>query len=212
MKRVLVIGGLALLGWTGCGGTGVCADTCGGGMVCDSVTAQCVVPDGGAGGGTGGGLGGGAGGGTGGGTGGGAAPPPCISNSYWTQGNRASPNMNPGLACRNCHATQAPSRMYPLMGTVFPAPNQVDTCNAAPPSGVVVVEIIQNGIVVASLTPLSPSGNFYSFNSISGSYTARVRANGKTNAMTTPQTEGDCNACHTVSGANGAPGRIYWPQ
>jgi hypothetical protein len=26
--------------------------------------------------------------------------------------------------------------------------------------------------------------------------------------MTTPQTIGDCNGCHTQSGSNGAPGRI----
>jgi len=29
--------------------------------------------------------------------------------------------------------------------------------------------------------------------------------------MTAPQTSGDCNGCHTQTGANGAPGRITLP-
>jgi predicted CXXCH cytochrome family protein len=29
--------------------------------------------------------------------------------------------------------------------------------------------------------------------------------------MTTPQTNGDCNSCHTEQGTNGASGRIVWP-
>ena len=42
-------------------------------------------------------------------------------------------------------------------------------------------------------------------------YTARVVANGKVSAMTTPQTNGDCNSCHTQRGDNVAPGRILLP-
>jgi predicted CXXCH cytochrome family protein len=29
--------------------------------------------------------------------------------------------------------------------------------------------------------------------------------------MTTPQTNGDCNSCHTPDGASNAPGRIIAP-
>jgi hypothetical protein len=29
--------------------------------------------------------------------------------------------------------------------------------------------------------------------------------------MPVKQTSGDCNSCHTVNGANGAPGRIMAP-
>jgi hypothetical protein len=43
-------------------------------------------------------------------------------------------------------------------------------------------------------------------------YTARVKANGKVNAMAAAQTNGDCNSCHTAAGAEGAPGRVLFPQ
>jgi mono/diheme cytochrome c family protein len=42
-------------------------------------------------------------------------------------------------------------------------------------------------------------------------YTAKVVQNGKTRAMGAAQTSGDCNACHTPTGANGAPGRVTIP-
>jgi hypothetical protein len=61
--------------------------------------------------------------------------------------------------------------------------------------------------------PVNAAGNFYSSKSTAGfplPYRARIVANGKTVAMATPQTEGDCNTCHTATGMNGAPGRITW--
>jgi hypothetical protein len=70
------------------------------------------------------------------------------------------------------------------------------------------------------MTAFSPSGNFYYPNrnaigsngkNIALPYRARVvRADGGVVEMRTPQTNGDCNACHTVSGLNSAPGRIVW--
>jgi hypothetical protein len=42
-------------------------------------------------------------------------------------------------------------------------------------------------------------------------FTAEVIYQGQSVSMTTPQTSGDCNSCHTESGANGAPGRIVVP-
>jgi hypothetical protein len=57
------------------------------------------------------------------------------------------------------------------------------------------------------------SGNFYSAidAGVLLPFTARVTYNGQTNIMTTPQTDGDCNTCHTEQGLNSAPGRILWP-
>ena len=40
---------------------------------------------------------------------------------------------------------------------------------------------------------------------------AKVVVNGIERAMVTPQTLGDCNACHTQNGLQGAPGRIIVP-
>jgi hypothetical protein len=42
-------------------------------------------------------------------------------------------------------------------------------------------------------------------------FTAKVTFQGREIVMTTPQTDGDCNSCHTETGANGAPGRIKLP-
>jgi hypothetical protein len=42
-------------------------------------------------------------------------------------------------------------------------------------------------------------------------YTAKVIVDGLERAMVTPQVSGDCNACHTEAGANGAPGRVRTP-
>lgn len=39
-------------------------------------------------------------------------------------------------------------------------------------------------------------------------YTAKVIRDGVESKMLTPQSNGDCNACHSVDGASGAPGRI----
>ena len=43
-------------------------------------------------------------------------------------------------------------------------------------------------------------------------YKARVKAGGKMSAMASAQTTGDCNSCHTTTGAEGAPGRVLIPQ
>ena len=146
----------------------------------------------------------------------GPAPTTCASNSRWTLGTNGSTQMLPGEACVACHKTRKPSRAYYFMGTVFPSEHEQDSCNARPPAGVV-VDIIGSDGGVLTLTPRSPSGNFYSASLSAGTiglpYTARVRDSmGRTRTMTTPQTNGDCNVCHTEQGAQGAPGRVTWPN
>jgi hypothetical protein len=142
-------------------------------------------------------------------------PTTCASGSHWTNGNNGNSNMNPGLACKACHATNAVFYNYQFMGTVFPSLHEQDKCNAPPVSGGIVEIIDANGNVAATLTPDSPSGNFHSaipvLDLVQVPYTARITANGHTAMMTTPQMSGDCNSCHTEQGANGAPGRIVWP-
>lgn len=147
----------------------------------------------------------------------GPAPTTCASGSRWLLGdNVGSPNMNPGKACRACHVTSEPGRAYFFMGTVFRATHEQDRCNAAPPAGLVVEIIDANGNTALTLPVRSPSGNFYSTSvntNVALPYKARVRDSmGRTLTMNTPQMSGDCNTCHTEQGANGAAGRITWPQ
>jgi hypothetical protein len=140
-------------------------------------------------------------------------PTTCTSNSFWSQGNHGSSDMNPGLACKTCHLTNSFFNDDQFMGTVFPSEHEKDLCNAQPPSGTVVQIVDSTGAVALTLTVSGTSGNFHSafLTSVSMPYTARVVANGATASMTTPQTSGDCNSCHTEQGTNGAPGRIALP-
>lgn len=139
------------------------------------------------------------------------APTTCTSNSHWTAGSTASVNMTPGLACIACHTAQAPTFRFGAAGTVFGSAHEADDCNAAPPTGATVELLDATGAVVLSLPVRAPSGNFFSATMLGGPYTARVSANGRVRASLVPQTDGDCNSCHTEQGANGAPGRITWP-
>jgi hypothetical protein len=76
------------------------------------------------------------------------------------------------------------------------------------------VEILDTTGAVRRSFPISTlsDGNFYGGSVGTPSpYTARVVVNGVVKSqMVTPQTNGDCNVCHTAQGAQGAPGRIHW--
>lgn len=129
-------------------------------------------------------------------------------------------DMNAGEPCVACHAKEDGPE-WRLGGTVFATGKVTDRCE--PPSGVtlsdaVVVVTDVNGI--QHFLAVTALGNFYadeeamtpSLEIPPGEYRAEVRYNGKTRAMVAPQTDGDCNKCHTAAGANGAPGRIALPQ
>lgn len=149
----------------------------------------------------------------------------CTSGQLWTAGTSESELMNPGFACRSCHLgnnfqNQNPSgasergKAYFFMGTAYGEVRQADLCAAANvPSGAVVEILDMNDVVQATL-PINAAGNFHSTKTTAGftlPYKARVKANGKTNAMASSQMEGDCNTCHTATGLNAAPGRIFFP-
>jgi hypothetical protein len=143
----------------------------------------------------------------------GPAPTTCASGSYWTYGNQESANMNPGKPCLACHSSQAPDKAYTFSGTVFLARHEKDTCNSKPPAATKVEIIDHNGVVALTLSVSTTSGNFNSARNVSLAlpYTARVYNGTRTATMTTPQTSGDCNSCHTEQGINGALGRIVLP-
>jgi mono/diheme cytochrome c family protein len=133
----------------------------------------------------------------------------CTSGRTWTGGLDGSPNMNPGMPCIQCHTSDEGPR-FSIAGTVYPTIAEPDLCYGAPSSSGAQVVITGADGRVVMLSPNS-AGNFYSEVAIAKPYHAKVVKNGSERAMTAEQTSGDCNGCHTPSGANAAPGRIVLP-
>lgn len=128
----------------------------------------------------------------------------------WTGGNRESGLMNPGQACIACHASGEGPR-FELAGTLYASANEPDNCGGDSSSGLTVVITDANG-VVTNLTPNS-MGNFYLERATVALpvHAKVVNAMGAERAMAAAQLSGDCNSCHTQTGAQGAPGRIMAP-
>lgn len=146
---------------------------------------------------------------------GGAAPNPfnepakCTSGQTWN--GYAGNDMSPGGACNQCH-NQGEGPNLDIAGTVYPSAHEPNDCIASGVSGAV-VEITGADKAVFTLTVSPNSGNFRSHNSqnIVKPYTAKVKFEGRERVMATPQSNGDCNLCHTQNGAQNAPGRILLP-
>lgn len=143
-------------------------------------------------------------------------PVQCTSATQWTQGNHGSASMQPGSACRSCHVVggSASSKSWDIAGTVYATAHEPNDCNGASAAGVTIVITDAKGGVTS--LPVNSVGNFYhddlfGFAALPKPYTAKVVSGGKTRAMVGAQTEGDCNKCHTETGANLAPGRIMLP-
>jgi mono/diheme cytochrome c family protein len=138
-------------------------------------------------------------------------PPKCTSGTMWTGGDRGSANMNPGLACINCHTSQGgEAPRFSVAGTVYPSAHEPDRCNGANGSSGIQVQIIPKSGQTITLTPNSV-GNFTYTGTVALPYQAKVIYMGRERIMSTPQQSGDCNGCHTQSGAMSAPGRILLP-
>ena len=129
----------------------------------------------------------------------------CPGGLAWTGGDKASPNMHPGLACVDCHAQNGGPR-FTLAGTVFAA-TAPDDCIGAKDTSIVITGADGKILTIAA----NEAGNFYSDLAVKMPYQAKVVSAGKTKIMFASQSTGDCNSCHTVAGANGAPGRITLP-
>ena len=147
-------------------------------------------------------------------------PPTCTSGMTWNYptgdvSRTLRPSMFPGRACLTCHQAEREAFYGAgiVAGTVFPTGHEPDNCNGGPTGGGPIdVEITGADGRVAHLTP-NAVGNFYTTRAVVTPYTARVTQDGRERAMLTPQTNGDCNSCHTQSGAGTppAPGRILLP-
>ena len=129
----------------------------------------------------------------------------CPSGLAWTGGDQGSPNMRPGVACINCHNTNGGPTLT-IGGTIFPASSPDDCLGSTDAT----IEITGADGKVLSITA-NEAGNYYSELAVKMPYTAKVTAAGKSKVMFGAQTTGDCNSCHTVKGANGAPGRVTLP-
>jgi hypothetical protein len=137
------------------------------------------------------------------------AAPTCTSNAHWTQGTEGNSDMEPGQACITCHLQQG-GPGFNVGGTVYPTGHEPDDCDGSGAAGAVVTVTDSTG-KSASFTASSVSGNFHGSASLTFPITAKVSFQGKTRSMGTAVSTGDCNSCHTQSGASGAPGRITLP-
>lgn len=133
----------------------------------------------------------------------------CGTASWWWGYTLGSENMQPGGACIDCHEGDKGPH-FSFAGTVMADYNDADECRGIP--GVTVDIIDADGRVALTMVS-NGAGNFYSESSapVAMPYTARLTLNGRTREMDEPVDRGDCNACHTSTGAEDAPGRIILP-
>jgi hypothetical protein len=115
--------------------------------------------------------------------------------------------MNPGRACITCH-TQEGGPSFTIAGTVYPTAHEPNNCNGSPGGLTVVVTDANQQVVNISVNSV---GNFSTKTILTPPLQVKVVGAGKERAMAGTLTAGDCNSCHTETGANGAPGRIMAP-
>ena len=117
----------------------------------------------------------------------------------------------PGGACVSCHQTANDGPNLLVGGTVYPTLHEENDCNGS--TGITVEVTDGNGAVHVFET--NSAGNFFweadEDVTLVTPIRARVMANGNVSEMMDAVDSGDCNACHSGVGANGAPGRIMSP-
>jgi hypothetical protein len=138
-------------------------------------------------------------------------PLQCSSGTHWTRGDHESPEMHPGRACITCHSREGEAPRFSIGGTVFPTAHEPDDCNGSNGSAGAPRVVITDARGAVLELAVNSAGNFFHEGTIALPFSAKVVAGGKERAMSKKQTTGDCNSCHTVDGANDAPGRIMAP-
>lgn len=119
--------------------------------------------------------------------------------------------MRPGGACIACHATED-GPTFTVAGTVYPTMTELSDCNGTNGMGSLHVVVTGSDGKMVSIA-VNDVGNFYTREPVAFPFHAKVvSGTGKELTMTDAQSTGDCNGCHTSTGANGAPGRILAPQ
>jgi hypothetical protein len=139
---------------------------------------------------------------------GGSKSAACLG-TMWTRGESAT--MRPGEACISCHSQNPEAPVFVIAGTVYSAPSQPDDCNGTNNGGAAVV-VITDAQGTEHRLAVNQAGNFLlEAAPIPTPFHARVEVGSAVRSMVSAQTIGDCNLCHTSTGANGAPGRILSP-
>lgn len=129
----------------------------------------------------------------------------CSTGQVWT-GLLEGERMDPGRPCIECHAREDGPK-FTFAGTVMGKLTERDLC-----VGVAGAQVVLLGADGKALSiSVNDVGNFKTNLPLALPYRAKIVADGKTKEMTTPQSSGDCNACHTETGANAAPGRLTLP-
>jgi hypothetical protein len=91
-----------------------------------------------------------------------------------------------------------------------PTAHEPDLCNGANGTNSAQVVITGSDGVSTTLTP-NGVGNFYYTGAVAKPFHAKVTYQGRERDMAAAQTSGDCNSCHTQTGAMSAPGRLILP-
>ena len=136
-------------------------------------------------------------------------PLQCSSNQTWLFFNGLT--MRPGDTCINCHTTQKKCTKtacnFSIAGTVYPTAHEPTNCNGITGSTVVITDAKNTTVSL----PTNSVGTFTSTAALVAPFTVKVTNGGKTRAMVGKAPSGDCNSCHTATGAQNAPGRIMAP-
>lgn len=143
-------------------------------------------------------------------------PPRCTSGATRDLNESEGPEMAPGRACNTCHADEnaasgeGDAPIFAFAGTVFPTAHEPDDCIGSDSAGALVVVTDSAGQTFTAA--VNRSGNFLLEQDLFvRPYRAKLIFQGREREMTSAQSSGDCNSCHTATGANGAPGRIVLP-
>ena len=131
--------------------------------------------------------------------------PTCGPNRYRYDDDDDDKLMFPGEACIACHLEEREGPRFAAAGTVMPNLHEDEGCVGR--QGVIVEITGADGTTRRATT--NRTGNFYFDRSIAKPYTARVIDGDVVREMNEPQTNGDCNSCHTPFGEEGAAGRIW---
>lgn len=125
--------------------------------------------------------------------------------------------MHPGAACISCHSKGDGPRLL-FAGTVYPTAHEPDDCKGAalPNSPAITTALVTIADATGKITTLqvNSAGNFLlnaPKTAFAYPFTAKVDYAGKSREMQHPQTNGDCNTCHSLAGTSDAPGRIMLP-
>jgi hypothetical protein len=121
---------------------------------------------------------------------------PPTGSSAVTSTGQEGPSMRPGEACIACHSRgEGPTRG--VFGTVYPTAHEPDDCVASASAGAVVTVIDASG--AAQNFTVNSVGNFGSLSGGKSGWpvfpiTTSVGFNGRTRAMASAVSSGDCNS------------------